>query len=84
MLATDHWIIINELQHIDSAFDYSYLIHKNVISITLLLLKKMNNLVIYVLAGNQGGLDPTVLFTTNCLNDLAGHTNEKLWGHRQG
>lgn len=52
MLATDHWIIINELQHIDSAFDYSYLIYKNVISITLLLLKKMNNLVIYVRAGN--------------------------------
>lgn len=52
MLATDHWIIINELQHIDSAFDYSYLIHKNVISSTLLLLKKINNPVIYVLAGN--------------------------------
>lgn len=64
-------MIINELKHIDSAFDYTYLIHKNVISIALSLLKKMNNPVIYVLAGSQGGLDPTVLFTTNCLSDLA-------------
>lgn len=45
-------MIINELKHIDSAFDYSYLIHKNVISVALLLLKKMNNPVIYVLASN--------------------------------
>lgn len=52
MLATDHWIIINELQGIDWAVDYRYLTYKNVTSITVVLLKKMNNPVICVLAGN--------------------------------
>lgn len=52
MLATDHWVIINELQCIDWASDYRYLTYKNVTSTTVILLKKMNNPVICVLSGN--------------------------------